>query len=121
MDYVLDTNVVLYLLGGRLTKPLPSGTFAVSVITEMELLSYPSLTEAEAIRIRTFLNQVSVIGIEEDVKNYAIALRQKYRLKLPDAIVVATAVSLNAILLSNDVQLNRVTEVQAIAVDIVSP
>ncbi len=35
---LLDTNVVLYLLGGRLAKPLPSGQYVVSVITEIELL-----------------------------------------------------------------------------------
>lgn len=40
---LLDTNVVLYLLGGRLANPLPSGQYFVSVITEIELLSYPSL------------------------------------------------------------------------------
>jgi predicted nucleic acid-binding protein len=40
---LLDTNVVLYFLGGRLANPLPSGEYFVSVITEIELLSYPSL------------------------------------------------------------------------------
>lgn len=41
---LLDTNVVLYFLGGRLMNPLPSGQYFVSVITEIELLSYPSLS-----------------------------------------------------------------------------
>jgi len=39
---LLDTNIALYLLGGRLEAPLPSGEYGVSVITEMELLSWPS-------------------------------------------------------------------------------
>lgn len=41
---LLDTNVVLYLLGGRLSNPLPSAQYFVSIITEIELLSYPSLS-----------------------------------------------------------------------------
>lgn len=41
---VLDTNIVLYLLGGRLANPLPKAQYFISVITEMELLSYPNLT-----------------------------------------------------------------------------
>lgn len=41
---LLDTNIVLYFLGGKLANPLPSGQYFVSVITEIELLSYPSLS-----------------------------------------------------------------------------
>ncbi|PHM10709.1 PIN domain nuclease, partial [Nostoc sp. 'Peltigera malacea cyanobiont' DB3992] len=41
---LLDTNVVLYFLGGRLVNPLPSGEYFISVITEIELLSDPSLS-----------------------------------------------------------------------------
>jgi hypothetical protein len=39
MTGLLDTNVALYLLGGRLAAPLPTGNYGVSVITEMELLA----------------------------------------------------------------------------------
>jgi predicted nucleic acid-binding protein len=80
--YVLDTNVVLYLLGGRLLNPLPVGEFYLSVITEMEMLSYPTISEAEVLRIRQFLSQVKVMGVGEDVKNATIALRKKYRFKV---------------------------------------
>ena len=39
--YILDTNVVLYILGGRL-KPedIPEGSYSISFITELELLCY---------------------------------------------------------------------------------
>jgi predicted nucleic acid-binding protein len=116
--YVLDTNVALYLLGGRLLNPLPVGEFYLSVITEMEMLSYPTISEAEVLRIRQFLSQVKVMGVGEDVKNAAIALRKKYRLKLPDAIICATALSVNAALVSNDTQLSRVMEISVDAVQI---
>lgn len=116
--YVLDTNVALYLLGGRLLNPLPVGQFYLSVITEMEMLSFSSLSKAEEVRIQQFLNQVNVMGVGEDVKNATITLRKKYRLKLPDAIICATAFSVNAVLLSNDIQLSRVTEISVDAVQI---
>ena len=45
-------------------------------------------------------------------------LRKKYRLKLPDAIVCATALAVNARLLSNDAQLRRVTEINVDTVQI---
>ncbi len=104
MGYVLDTNVALYLLGGRLVNPLPVGEFYLSVISEIEMLSYPAISEPERLKVQQFLSQVVVIGIDETVKNYTIALRKKYRLKLPDAIVCASALSTNSVLLSNDAQ-----------------
>jgi predicted nucleic acid-binding protein len=55
---VLDTNIALYHLGNLLVQPLPSGGYFISVITEMELLSYPGLTEVEAKRIKGFLSEL---------------------------------------------------------------
>ncbi|MBW4691071.1 MAG: type II toxin-antitoxin system VapC family toxin [Lyngbya sp. HA4199-MV5] len=106
---VLDANIALYYLGGRLTAPLPSGSYHVSIITEMELLSYPNLSQAEEQTIRNFLAQLLIIGIDESIKSIAIALRKQHRLKLPDAMIAATAQSLNALLLTNDLKLASLT------------
>lgn len=103
--FVLDTNIALYHLGGRLMIPLPSGLHHVSVITEMELLSYPHLTQREEQQIQNFLSQLVIIDIDASIKKLAIALRKQQRLKLPDAIVSATAQFLNAVLLTNDSKL----------------
>jgi hypothetical protein len=108
----------LYLLGGRLLKPLPVGEFYLSVISEIEMLSYPAIAADEMLRVQQFLSQVTVIGIDEDIKNHTIMLRKKYRLKLPDAIVCASALSTNSLLLSNDTQLSRVTEISINAVQV---
>jgi predicted nucleic acid-binding protein len=116
--YLLDTNVALYLLGGRLLNPLPVGEFYLSVISEMEMLSYPAIAKDEELKIRQFLSQVTVLGLDEDLKNVTISLRKKYRLKLPDAIVCATASLSNAVLLSNDTQLDRVAEISVNSVQI---
>lgn len=110
--FVLDTNIALYYLGGRLLDPLPGGLYYTSIITEMELLSYPNLNPAEEQQIQNFLAQIFVIGIDESIKNTAIALRKQYRLKLPDAIITATAQSLNALLLTNDLKISSVTSIK---------
>jgi predicted nucleic acid-binding protein len=105
---LLDTNAVLYLLGGRLAAPLPPGEYLISVITEMELLSYPSLDSRSEKQITDFLTEVAVIGLTRDVEERAIQLRQQEHLKLPDAIVAATALVFDAELLTNDKKLHRV-------------
>jgi predicted nucleic acid-binding protein len=102
---LLDTNVVLYLLGGRLAEPLPAGAYAISVITEMELLSYPGMAAAEEASIREFLASVTLVELTGPVKTSAIALRRAHRLKLPDAIVAASAVNLDVELLTGDERL----------------
>ena len=60
MTGLLDTNVALYLLGGRLAEPLPSGSYGLSVISEMELLAWPSLTPEEEQKVREFLSQLVI-------------------------------------------------------------
>ena len=115
---VLDTNVALYYLGGRLINPLPAGQYFVSVITEIELLSYPNLSSEEEVLIRDFLTNVTVVGLDSNIKDLAIALRKTYRLKLPDAVVAATANFLNAMLLTNDIKLTNLTEINTESVQI---
>ncbi|WP_315789005.1 type II toxin-antitoxin system VapC family toxin [Fischerella sp. JS2] len=108
---LLNTNIILYFLGGRLANPLASGQYLISVITEIELLSYPSLSPDEETQIVDFLNKILVVSIDSDIKNLTISLRKQYRLWLPDAIIAATVQSLNATLFTNDVKLTNVAEI----------
>ena len=73
-----------------------------SVITEMELLSYPSITVQEQRRIKSFLSGFEMVGLSDAIKAGAIAVRQQTRLKLPDSIVAATALVLGLPLISAD-------------------
>lgn len=109
---VLDTNICLYYLGGRLVDPLPLGQYFVSIITEMELLSYPHLSTDEEKQIHIFLNHLIVIGIENEIKQLAISFRKNYKIKLPDAVIAATARFLDATLLTNDQKLTNLTEIK---------
>jgi predicted nucleic acid-binding protein len=115
---VLDTNVVLYYLGGRLADSLPPGKYFISVITEIELLSYPSITPEEEVQICDFLTKITILGLESNIKELAIAFRKNYKLRLPDAIIVATAKSLNAILFTNDLKIASLTEIVTQSVQI---
>ncbi|MGH7812483.1 MAG: type II toxin-antitoxin system VapC family toxin [Candidatus Binataceae bacterium] len=109
MKRLLDTNAVLYLLGGRLADPLPKDEYLVSVITKMELLCYPSLDRNAEAKIRSFLADVEVVGLTEPVAEAAVEIRRKHGPKLPDAIVAAAALTTGAELLTNDEKLSRIT------------
>lgn len=112
MNHVLDTNVVLSLLGDELAEPLPVRPYCVSTITEMELLSYPSLSQSEEAAIRALLRSIHVVDMDTDIKEQAIRLRRYHGLKLPDAIIAATAFSLDGVLLTNDQKMARVPDLQ---------
>jgi hypothetical protein len=106
---VLDTNAVLYMLAGRLARSLPPDAYAVSVISEIELLSFPSLSPESEQQIRELLDAVDVIELDADIKKQAILVRRAHRLKLPDAIIAATAITSGAELATNDDHFKTVT------------
>jgi predicted nucleic acid-binding protein len=109
LNYVLDTNVILYHLAGRLVAPLPAGAVHVSVVTEIELLSYPNLTPSEEAAINAYLATTTIVDLLPSIKPEAIRLRKVHKLKLPDAIVAATALILQATLITNDSQLKSLS------------
>ncbi len=108
MNYVPDTNICVYLLGNTLVSPPPLGGYFVSAITEIELFSKPGLSSSEEQGIRTLLSGMAIIQLPPDVRDEAARIRIATGLKLPDAIIAATALVLGAELLSNDRQMSRV-------------
>ena len=80
-------------------------------ITEIELLSYPFLDSEDEINIKNFLKTIDIIDLNKIIKEKTIELRKKYRLKLPDSIICATAYFEDAILVTNDKELKKVKEI----------
>jgi predicted nucleic acid-binding protein len=110
---LLDTNIVLYILGDKFKlDKIPNGNYCVSFITEIELLSYPLIKEDDEKTIRKFLNSIDIIDMNDLLKEQAILFRKKYHLKLPDSIICATAFTENAILITNDEQLKKINEIE---------
>lgn len=107
--------MLLYHLAGRLVNPLPTTDLFISVVTEIELLSYPGLSSSEETAINQALAALVVVDVTTDVKIEAIRLRRINRLKHADAIVVATAAFLGAELWTNDIALLRVPGIGAVA------
>jgi predicted nucleic acid-binding protein len=115
--FLLDTNILLYIAGKRIdTTALPQGEFFISFVTELEILSYPSLMPQEEIRLRKLLAGMPVVDATREIKDSAIALRKQYRLKLPDALIAATAQTLKATLITNDKGFNAIKEITTLAI-----
>jgi hypothetical protein len=115
-NILVDTNIILYLLSGdkTLIPILNNKNLFVSFITQLELLSYSELNNKQIAAIKKFLLECTIIDINPDIKNFTINLRKKFSLKLPDAIIAATAMYLNLPLISADSQFSKVTDVDLI-------
>jgi predicted nucleic acid-binding protein len=101
--FLLDTNVLISALNKELI--FPKNDYFISIITEIELLSFPKLSETEEFILREFLKNFEIQNINQDIKEKAIEIRRKSFLKLPDSLIIATAVYLNAILVTADKQI----------------
>ena len=102
MAAVLDTNIVLHTLRDELDEDLPPTGLRISVVTEIELLGYADLSADEEAGLRLLLKRLRVMPLTTAIKEEAIRVRRSLRLKLPDAIILATAVVTGSELLTND-------------------
>ena len=109
---LVDTNVIIYILNGNreLAENVHGRYTFLSVISELELLSFPKITPKEEFVINSFISDMNVIGLNDDVKRETKRIRKLYGLKLPDSIIAATAVYLNCRLLTADQQFLKIPE-----------
>lgn len=111
IDYLADTNALIYLLNGNsCMSSFLDNTLAFSVISEMELLSFSGITESEEKNIKSLLHDCTELFITNEIKERTIDIRKKYKTKLPDAIVAATAIENNLPLITADKGFNQIKE-----------
>ncbi len=112
--FLLDTNAVVGLLKGNasLIQTLQAATWVgISVITELEFLSFPGLSATDESLFQQFKSRVEVIDLQssdDKLLTRIIEIRRSGKVKLPDAIIAAMTIESNATLLSQDVDFSRI-------------
>jgi hypothetical protein len=111
IKYLWDTNTAIYYL--QQLFPLSAEKFiddllkdeqpVISAITEIELLCWKTATEKDLEVLGNFINDALVIELEQPVKLKTAEIRKAHKLKLPDAIIAATALVYDFTLLSRNV------------------
>jgi len=102
---LLDTNIVIYYLDGTIKKDPSPEDPALSVITVAELLSKQGLPEENEQKIQELVDKVRVIPVDQKIAERAAHLRRIRGVKLPDALIAATAMENNATLWTRDSEL----------------
>jgi predicted nucleic acid-binding protein len=104
MRALFDTNVVIDLLAGyppALTEAALYQDVAISRITWMEVLVGAPDAPTQTIW-ESFLSQFEMVELDESISRAAIQLRQQYRVKLPDALIWASALQFGANLVTRN-------------------
>jgi predicted nucleic acid-binding protein len=104
--FLMDTNVVI----GYLSNQLPNNSALIidklpgiiSVITRIELLGWYNATTVQLAKLQPFIDNAKIYNLSEDIILQSIALRQQYKIKLPDAVLAATSLVHNYTLLSRN-------------------
>ena len=100
---LVDTNILIDFLNGAPEARRELELYvdaAISIVTWMEVMVGASDGAIEP--TRAFLSRFEVIGLDEQVAEAAVNLRRERRIKLPDAIVWASAQSQGRLLITRN-------------------
>jgi predicted nucleic acid-binding protein len=103
--YLIDTNAIIDAQMGNIPEngmafmvSVINKEFNVSFVSYIEFLGYKNITpQSEA-----FISLATVIEINKNIIDTCIALRKSKRIDLPDAIIAATALNQNLIIVSRN-------------------
>ena len=103
MKALFDTNILIdYLSGIDLARDeiARHDVALISAITWMEVMAGAKPAEEQTLRL--FLKRFRVVAVDEAVMETTVAIRREHGVKLPDAIIWATARREYALLVTRD-------------------
>jgi predicted nucleic acid-binding protein len=105
----MDTNAVIDYLGNKIPSPgmgfintVMNTKPQVSIITKIEVLGFNAPDEHYRL-LTHFMNDVKVLDLTNKIVEACINIRKMYRIKLPDAIIAATALVYNFVLITRNI------------------
>jgi len=109
---LVDTNVLIHHWNGdaRTTSILDGAVLHVSFITEIEILGFHGYTAHERAKVTADMATIRITDIDAGIKSAAIDLCARYRMKLADALIAATAIRLGIPLVTEDKHFKRLKD-----------
>ena len=108
-NYLLDTNILIYYLAGDIPKKelvkiknILNKSFNISIITKIELLGWNKHSPEGYKLAEEFIEFASVINITDEISDLTIKIKKNSKIKLPDAVIAATCLNDNLILVTRN-------------------
>ncbi|MVN22172.1 type II toxin-antitoxin system VapC family toxin [Mucilaginibacter arboris] len=110
LKYLIDSNSVIDYLGNKIptygmafmnevfNKMNPS----ISIITKIEVLGFNAPEEHTQL-LRDAIKNIDVIDLNSAIADRTILIRKLHKMKLPDAIISATALEYGLILITRNI------------------
>lgn len=105
LNALFDTNILVDYLNGISAAKAEVDLYddkAISIITWMEVQI--GTDEADQMSVDRFLSKFTLLPLDAKVSAKAVALLRKRRIKLPDAIIWATALAESRLLVTRNVK-----------------
>lgn len=106
--YIIDTNIVSNYFknilppeGKSFMRKVFNAIPNISVITQIELLSWET-DEQTSQRVNAFVYDSLIYNINSQIVAKAVEIRKSKKVKTPDAIIAATALTNNYTLVTNN-------------------
>ena len=120
-QYLMDSNAVIDYLSGKIPNEgmlflnkIINDIPTISVITKIEVLGFNTNENAEHLLL-DFMNDSIILGLSDNIVEKTIELRKDFKIKLPDAIIAATALENKLILITRNLKdFDKIHELDAI-------
>jgi len=108
--FFLDSNVIIDTLSRKLDLLAFLESFSdcelyINPVVAIEVLAKDNMSKDEEEAARALLDSFKWLEIDKTVCDVAVQIRRAKELRLPDALIAASAIILNATVLSNDFHL----------------
>ena len=118
-QYLIDNNIISNFFSGNFSKKtmifiasIIDETPNISVITQIEALSWISTDKNKEGIVKEFINDSNVLNLNSEIISQTIKIRRNRKIKTPDAIFAATAIVNDYILITNDSDFDRIENLQ---------
>ncbi|MDM8565750.1 type II toxin-antitoxin system VapC family toxin [Candidatus Halobeggiatoa sp. HSG11] len=122
--YFLDTNAIIQLLKGNqnLVEILQGAKFiACSVISKLEYLSFPNLSQNDVKLFEVFARKIEIMDLisdNDELHQYIMNIRNRKKLKLPDAIIIGCSMYSQCTLITADKQILKLKDLDVLSYDV---
>jgi predicted nucleic acid-binding protein len=120
-QYLIDNNAISNFFSGLFSEKgmdfiaeVLDQTPTISVITEIEALSWINPDKSKEHIVKAFVQDATVLALTPDVVAQCVRIRRSRKIKTPDAIIAATAITHNLSLITSDSDFNNIQGLQVI-------
>ncbi len=106
--YLADSNTIIDYVGNKMPDTallVLDGYFddnlSISIVSKIEVLGFNG-EEDELKSLADFIALASIVFVDDTIADKTIELRKAYRIKLPDAIIAATALIYGLVLITRN-------------------